>query len=366
MKENDVFVFVAYSFFFFASVAFSMLINSILLRFVKTPGTKNQPAPIVRWSSETKPAIGGLSFFIVFLFAFIFFFILFDVDISQSSRSLLGLISACILAFMMGLADDAYNTRPFMKFIVQVICGLCLFFSGSTIGTFHYTWLNGILTILWTVGIMNSINMLDNMDAIAAVVSAFIFTTVLIYMALKGMAETAPFALLLGTIATLLGFLFYNWHPSRIYMGDTGSQFLGVLLAYAGIHFAWNSVGADGMAIPSREILTVLLIFVLPISDTTSVVINRISRGKSPFVGGRDHTTHSLSYAGLSDSQVAFVYIGISLLSLCLSLYINNFALDWNMWQAGLTGLIFLMIFGALFALSRLKVKEIKDEETAV
>jgi UDP-GlcNAc:undecaprenyl-phosphate GlcNAc-1-phosphate transferase len=121
-----------------------------------------------------------------------------------------------------------------------------------------------------------------------------------------------------GTTAGILGFLVFNWNPARMFMGDTGSQMLGVLLAAVGVIFFWNN---EAMLIDHSwysKIAIVLTAFIVPIGDSITVTINRIKRGQSPFVGGRDHTTHHLFYAGLTNKQVAYVMIALSSTSLGL------------------------------------------------
>lgn len=300
------------SFFFFGMTAFSLLINSILLRFVKTLGTKNQPGAVVRWSEQTKPAIGGLTFFIIFFMSFSIFSVAFDTYNVFNSPKVIGLMVAATLAFVMGLTDDAYNTRPILKLMVQIICGVILFQTDSGIQFFENETLNAVLTCLWVVGIMNSINMLDNMDGIATTVTAFIVLSALGYIAIKGDISGFNFFLLLGILASLTGFLFFNWNPSSMYMGDTGSQFLGVILAYIGIHFCWNAESVAGIGGNGFAISALLAVFALPIIDTTVVTINRLRRGQSPFVGGKDHTTHHLSYHGYTDQKVAIIFTILS------------------------------------------------------
>ena len=113
-------------------------------------------------------------------------------------------------------------------------------------------------------------------------------------------------------------------------MGDTGSQFLGALLSAIGIMYLWNDVYHDGEGIVSRKLVMVIMSFILPIIDTTCVVFNRILRGQSPFVGGKDHTTHSLAYLGLTDRQVALVFSALALFSV-FQVYLIEFHLrDWD------------------------------------
>lgn len=332
-------------FFFFGSIAFSLLINSILLRFVKTLGTKNQPGAVLRWSNETKPAIGGLSMFILFLFTFSFGSILFDVNQVFANKTILGLMVSCTLAFMMGLADDAYNTRPLLKFFVQIICGIILIYTGTVISFFENELFNQILTVFWVVAIMNSINMLDNMDAVASLIVAFILLAAMFVLILSGELLNIHFLIFLGLFASIIGFLFYNWHPSRLFMGDTGSQFLGVIIAYIGIKYCWNIDNFSGIDNYWLQLLAVALVFLLPIADTSIVSISRIGRGQSPFVGGKDHTTHNLSQIGLSDSQVAFTIIGISSFSICCFIFLTVYANFLNLTTVFLFAFYILIVF---------------------
>ncbi|MBK7382685.1 MAG: undecaprenyl/decaprenyl-phosphate alpha-N-acetylglucosaminyl 1-phosphate transferase [Flavobacteriales bacterium] len=346
-------LFLIYSGLFFAVLVFSLLVNSLFMRFARTLGIREKDEMLVRWSSSSKPAFGGIGFFILFLVCFTVHGVLFPGETSSALRpELLGLLAATSLGFLMGLADDAYNTRPLLKFLVQVICGVILVASGTSIDVFESQGLNTAITILWVVGMMNSINMLDNMDGITTVVSIAILVAAGMCMIVSDAMDPVYMVLIVGTTAALCGFLFYNWHPSRMYMGDTGSQFLGVLLAFIGIRFFWNASSPMGAWEPERQIIAPVIVFLLPIVDTTVVSINRIMRGHSPFIGGRDHTTHHLGYLGLSDGQVALTFIGISLVNVFLTFVMFRFIGSW----ANLHTVIFvsyaLLTFGALLLLT--------------
>jgi len=159
------------------------------------------------------------------------------------SKEYISLFLVVTLSFLMGLADDILNTSPIFKFIIQIVCALILIYNGIYIIISPMDWMNYLITILWVVGIMNSINMLDNMDGVSSASSLSIFIAVAIYLIANG-GENSILSLiiLVSTIASLLSFLFYNWHPSKMYMGDNGSQFLGILLAWVGIKFFWNAI----------------------------------------------------------------------------------------------------------------------------
>ncbi len=338
-----------YSSFFIVSLVFSVLINRLFLKFSKNLGMRNVDESIVRWETKSKPAFGGISFYIIFLLS-ISVYSIFSPDKSIfHKQQFLGLLLSTSLGFIVGLADDAYNTRPYLKFSAQLICGIILIATGTYITLFDNIYLNYLLTLLWVVGIMNSINMLDNMDAITSLVSVFIIICALFVVYFIGKVDTINFLILTGVLSSILGFLFYNWHPSKIYMGDTGSQFLGVLLSAMGIIYFWNTPFNEGFLSPSKQLLLTAIIFIIPIVDTTTVVINRLAKGKSPFVGGRDHTTHHLSYMGLSDRKVALLLGGIALLSFFMCIYIVTSA-NWTNANVLFFGLYFLTIFALLYS----------------
>ena len=200
---------------------------------------------------------------------------------------------------------------------------------------------------------MNSINMLDNMDGITTVVSIGILVAGLIVQLVIGPLEPVYMVLMIGLMASLCGFLYFNWNPSRMFMGDTGSQLLGVFLAFVGIRFFWNAVSSEGEWEPARQLIAPLIAFLLPIVDTTIVSFNRLAKGTSPFVGGRDHTTHHLSYAGLSDAKVAFTFIGISMLNGFLILVMFKFIPVWENLYTGLFVLYALAVFVPFFILTK-------------
>jgi len=158
---------------------------------------------------------------------------------------------------------------------------------------------------------------------------------------------------LIGVLGSLLGFLYYNWNPSKLYMGDTGSQFLGIFLAAMSILFFWNPHYTSDN-IPTKQIISVIVIFILPLADTTTVVINRLSRGQSPFVGGKDHTTHHLSYMGLTDRKVALVIVSLSLLTILLAYFLFTFT-SWGWLHISLFSAFFLAVFSTLFYITKTK-----------
>ncbi|MBL4709484.1 MAG: undecaprenyl/decaprenyl-phosphate alpha-N-acetylglucosaminyl 1-phosphate transferase [Flavobacteriales bacterium] len=317
-------------------------------------GIRNIDDKVIRWNTTSKPAFGGISFFIVFLLVLtqyqIFFpnqYILFDLKI-------IGIVVASSLGFLVGLADDAFNTNPMLKSIAQALCAIVLIATGNHIEIFETAWLNYVFTFIWVVGLMNSINMLDNMDGITTIASIFALLAMLVVIVFSNSFDTSYFIIVLGLIGALLGFLFFNWNPSKMYMGDTGSQFLGVVLAALSIKFLWNHIPNEH-EIVSRQFILPILAFIVPLSDTATVVINRILKGKSPFVGGKDHTTHHLSYLGLSDQSVALIMSGIGIFS-TVTLLIAVSIKNWTHLFTILFALYALVVFVSLFLTTKPKL----------
>ncbi|MBS1647181.1 MAG: undecaprenyl/decaprenyl-phosphate alpha-N-acetylglucosaminyl 1-phosphate transferase [Bacteroidetes bacterium] len=313
-------------------------------------GTRKHNEVQMRWSATAKPALGGLSFYIVFLLAFIFLELITQGSAGFFSNiKMIGLLFALSLAFLMGLADDAFDTKPLAKFIIQCLCGIILISTGTKINTFESEFLNYGFTIFWLVAMMNSINMLDNMDAVSSMVSLAICFFVLL-TDFESNTEMRPMTLLSICIAgTLSGFLIYNWHPSKMFMGDSGSQFLGVFLAFCGIEYCWNAPyvaeKSQVTLYPLHSFVLVALVFAMPLIDTAVVCINRISKGSSPFVGGKDHTTHHLFYNGVTEKKTALLFLAINTVGgLLTRLYLKNFTFSVN------TSLLFALYPFFLFA----------------
>jgi UDP-GlcNAc:undecaprenyl-phosphate GlcNAc-1-phosphate transferase len=331
---------------FFLCFIFSLLINHILLKFAQTLGVRNKEENQIRWNPNIKPAMGGISFYLIFLIDFIFILLLPHQSLGFNTQ-ILGILIASTLAFLMGLADDAYNTQPLLKFLTQIFCAFIVIFSNHSITIFQNQYLNYFVTVLWVVGIMNSVNMLDNMDGITTIVCIVIaFFIISINISLK-FTDNYITVLNVGVVGALIGFLIYNFHPSKMFMGDTGSQFLGLFFSVMGINNCWNSTGnISNVQFPYVNILIVLLVFLIPITDTSTVVFNRLRTGNSPFIGGKDHTTHHLFFRGITEKRIAILYFFIASVGAMLAyLLIVNFS-D-TLFFIALSYVI--LVFGTLF-----------------
>jgi UDP-GlcNAc:undecaprenyl-phosphate GlcNAc-1-phosphate transferase len=339
--------------YFLSVTCFALVLNGVLLRFSKTLGIRNPADGAIRWNSQYKPSVGGISFYLLFLLSVASYTVFFPQSQSLMNKQLLGLLASCSLAFIMGLADDAYNTKPLLKLFAQITCGLILILSGTFINIFTDNIANYILTIFWVVGMMNSVNMLDNMDGITTVISINVLVFAILFAYLRDEYMNVYFLIMLGVLAALCGFLYYNWNPSKLFMGDTGSQFLGVFLAAVGINCFWNPSDFGLQHIHSKQLFVALLIFILPVIDTSIVIVNRVAKGQSPFIGGKDHTTHHLVYMGFSEQQVAICFTVIGFVSAGLSFLINAYIPNWGILHIILFSVYFLSLLGGFYYVTK-------------
>ena len=223
-----------------------------------------------------------------------------SISIDLKNQFILGLIRPSLAIAFIGLLDDLYQLPPWPRFIAQsgvgVITSLMLYLSDGGVKLFDNPWINGFLTSIWVVTIINAVNFMDNMDGLATSLSIVISLALFILSYLNGQYLVA--ALSMAVVAACIGFLFWNRRPASIYLGDAGALYLGFLLAAISIRVDVNS---DAEII---RVLVPLLIFAVPVIDITQVVISRVVKRKSPFEGGRDHLSHLLLNKGLSEGKV--------------------------------------------------------------
>lgn len=327
----------------------SIACNILLLRFSESLGIRNKNDVMIRWSNESKPSLGGVSFFIVFVFSAIAYSVTFYDENIFHNKQYIGLFIAGSLAFLMGLADDAYNTRPLAKLFIQISCGVIFVLSDTSIDVTHVFAVDAILTVLWVVIVMNSLNMLDNMDGITGTTVFFILLSCLFGgWIIFGMNTDIWSLTLVSMIGAVIGFLWFNIHPSKLFMGDAGSQFIGLFVAYFGIKFLLNA-SSETETNAWASILLTLIAFTPAAADTLTVVINRLKKGKSPMVGGKDHTTHHLVYAGLDDIHVWYVFLIIGFSSFIFSLIMLYFISIGIIMPIAVFSLYFIFVFFYLY-----------------
>lgn len=227
-------------------------------------------------------------------------------DAPRVGPKLLGILLGSFIAFATGLTDDIFGSRfPFWgKALGQIIAAVCVVLGGVTTTFLPHPLLNAILTVFWLVGITNAFNLLDNMDGLTSGV-ALIASSVLLVNTLSS-GENLISALTLAFMGVLLGFLWFNFNPASIFLGDCGSHFIGFVLASILLLDRYVT-SASSSYFP---ILMPVLLLAVPIIDTTTVVIIRLREGRPIYVGDARHLSHTLVARGFSQKgAVLLIYL---------------------------------------------------------
>ncbi len=341
-----------------ASVYLSYIIGRFLIKKSQKFSFNKSNQSAVRFGSQATPIYGGVIFYIIFILSTVFSLLMSNDSVTINHLFIFLLVGT--IGFFIGLADDLLSPSPFFKFFGQSLVAITLILLGVTTKVSDSETLNSIITFIWVIGIMNSINLLDNMDAVSSTVSTLIFAAVIGVLLFSESINFPIVILLAGIVGSLLGFLKFNWNPSKMYMGDNGSQFLGAVLAVVGIMYFWNNSISVEISVQKSFWATVLA-FIIPIIDTTTVFVNRIMRGQSPFVGGRDHTTHHLYYLGLSVKQVTLLLDFLTVVSLGLSVYIIKFVDEWTIVDSLIFGGYSLVLFTIIYSTTKISKPKVQN-----
>jgi len=217
-------------------------------------------------------------------------------NVSQLKDLALTVLLPALLLGAMGLIDDLRSLSPWPRLITQSVVGSIVAFiivQGGTVGTpFGTSTLNTAVTIFWIVGICNSINFFDNLDGAAS--GAVAIAALGVFFIAFDRGQELVSALSIVTAGATIGFLMWNKSPAKIYMGDAGALFLGVIISVATIRLN------PGITPTWKSLAISVVLLAVPLLDTCVAVFSRLSRGLSPLTGGRDHLSHRLVRAGLS------------------------------------------------------------------
>jgi len=211
------------------------------------------------------------------------------------------MLSAASVMLALGLIDDLRGLPWQTRLVVQALVAVVMVRQGWRLALFlDWPWLTGLLSVFWIVGLTNTFNMLDNMDGLAAGVAAIAATMLAAVLLLAPDPENhAPQLFVAGFLlvltGSLLGFLWHNRAPAKLFMGDAGSYFIGFCLAMATLAGTFA-----GGSLPRHAILAPLCALAVPLYDTATVILIRLRQGRSPFAADRNHFSHRLVELGLS------------------------------------------------------------------
>jgi len=275
---------------FVASGALSAVLVQVSIWLAHWSGLTDRPDGDRKQQDRPIPKLGGIAVAIAFTMVF-----LTAVGISGEIGAFQLLASVLLPALIvagLGFIDDVRALNPWQRLLAQTLLALLVWWTGTQVGFTRITWLDALITVVWIVGLTNAMNLLDNSDGLAA-------STALIAALGTGIVAVIYGQFFVGALAfalagTAAGFLWHNWHPATVYLGDAGAYFLGFLLAVVTLRLR-----PVGISLPWSAIIPILLVLV-PILDTAFVVVRRVAEGRHPFTPGRDHLAHVLMRRGLS------------------------------------------------------------------
>jgi UDP-GlcNAc:undecaprenyl-phosphate/decaprenyl-phosphate GlcNAc-1-phosphate transferase len=298
---------VDYFFLFVVSYVLVGLLTPVMRKIALAQGVLDRPNTAHKSHKNPVPYLGGVAIIIgVVIVSYIA--LISDKFTWNNFWLATSVLGPAIVMGLVGLWDDLKSLSPLPRFIGQSIAGvvvaIILILNDNIGNPTGITALDAAITVLWIVGICNSINFFDNLDGGAAGTLA-ITAISLTYLAITG-DQYFIAALSIVVAGSTLGFLIWNRAPARIYMGDAGALFLGLLVATLTIRFKPSTDSAiSSFALP-------VLLLAIPIMDTTVAVLSRLRRKVSPFQGGKDHLSHRLVRAGLSRKLSAITLWGLT------------------------------------------------------
>jgi UDP-GlcNAc:undecaprenyl-phosphate GlcNAc-1-phosphate transferase len=293
-----------------------------------------------RWNRKPVALFGGVGIALAFFGCSLVFGV---------AQKLPVLTVTAALTFAFGLVDDVLTLKPTTKLIAQIALASTLLFFDYRLNWLNSVTLDFFLTLFWVVGLTNAFNLVDNMDGLCAGISMIVGAAMLIDL-LPGAAGTHAFfetrylAILLGATG---GFLVYNISPASIFMGDSGSLFLG-------FSFAALTLSAGHQAPGRSDVLSIVagpvLVLLIPIFDTTLVTLSRWVSGRSASQGGRDHSSHRLVAIGLSERRAVALLWALAAVGGALGIGLGYFSQKWSVLVVASAFIIGMILFAAYLA----------------
>lgn len=280
----------------------------VIIRIAGLKQLIDEPDASRKFHAQMMPTLGGIGIFAAFIVSFSVW------GQAGALTSYPFFIAALFILFLVGVKDDIVVMEPVMKLFVQVGAALLLVVGGGVVitdfngvlGLYEIPWVFGVmLSVLIVVAIVNSFNLIDGIDGLAGGIGVIASSIFGIWFWSAGFLSLAIMSFSLS--AALIGFLAYNMHPAKIFMGDTGAMAVGFILGFLSLQFLALNIGLEGQAwhIPNAHVFAVAVL-IIPITDTLRVIFLRFLKGKSPFTADRNHIHHKLTDTGINDLYVSF------------------------------------------------------------
>jgi UDP-GlcNAc:undecaprenyl-phosphate GlcNAc-1-phosphate transferase len=339
----------AYLTVFGVALAASLVATPLAKGLARRLGVLDQPSQRKVHLSPT-PLLGGLAIYAGFWVSVLavsrFEVAAPEVFLPATTRELAAIFVATLTLMVVGFADDKLRggLPPGTKLTGQVVAATVAILGGLQLRVFGVAWLDLPLTLLWIVGLSNAINLLDNMDGLSAGATAIASVFFFAIAALNGQVLVGAMALALAGACS--GFLRYNFNPATVFMGDTGTLFLGFLVAVIGMKLKASGPGW-------WSFILVVVVLALPIFDTGLVTAYRLWKGRDLAQGGKDHTSHRLMKLGLPYRWAVLVLYGAAVCAGMVALALARGGIDVGLLLAVPA---LAVVLGAGFVLARVEM----------
>ena len=357
-----------YVFIFLVSIVGVFSVKKLALRYgwVATPRKD-------RWHKRATALHGGIGFFPAITVGYLaILFTRYDNDWSQlllaqtdptGFKKMVALGCGALLIFFLGWVDDIKNLKPATKFIVQLIAASFFILAGGIFHLTHIALIDIIISFFWFVGIINAVNMLDNMDGLSSGV-VIISSVTLVVLSLNS-GSKIPVSVPLGIIfcIALFGFWLFNRHPAKIFMGDSGSLFIGYILGALSVPSELNGffgiIRTEQMVSSILGLLIPVTVIAIPIFDTTLVTVTRKWRAQKASQGGRDHSSHRLVVLGFSEKRSVQILYGLAIFGGIVAFLLQQIP---NLAVLLLMSFVLVLVLSGVY-LGHVKIKEVSDNE---
>ncbi|GEN83043.1 undecaprenyl-phosphate alpha-N-acetylglucosaminyl 1-phosphate transferase [Sporosarcina luteola] len=287
-----------------AAFVASIILTPLVIKFAFRIGAVDHPN-YRKVHASVMPRIGGVAIFGAFAIGYLL--------LRPSDEHAIGILAGAIIIIVTGFLDDMLEITAKAKAFGQLIAAVVVVIWGGLqidfinlpfFGPFDFGYLSIPITILWIVGITNAINLIDGLDGLAAGVSTIALISIAVMAMIMGEMFVVATAAILA--ASALGFLFYNFHPAKIFMGDTGALFLGFMISVLAL-LGYKNVTMISLVIP-------IIILGVPISDTFFAIIRRVRMKQPISAPDKSHLHHCLLRAGFSHRQTVLIIYGLAIL----------------------------------------------------
>lgn len=327
------------------------------IRLAPKIGAMDIPKDDRRVHQKPMPRFGGIAIYIGIMIALAVF--------ALHDRSTTAIMAGCTMIYVLGLVDDLRNLKPAVKLAGQIACAAVVFAMGVRIEFITNYFGPGnmifgdtaccIITIIWLVAITNAVNLIDGLDGLAAGISAISALCIGYVSYIHG--QYVPTLAMMAIAGAALGFLPYNFHPAKIFMGDSGSELLGFAMAAVSVLGTVKSATIVVMIIPA-------LVLGLPIFDTVMAIVRRISKRQSIVAGDKEHLHHRIMRAGFGQRRAVMILYCISgIMGIVAVLYSRGLVIEY----LGLIAVVIMLIYVLLSDTGNrnisLKASKIKREK---